>query len=212
MVLGVADAVEDGVAHVDVGRGHVDAGAEDVGAVGELASPHTVKQIEVFFRWTVPMGTLPAGVGQGATVVANLLGSEAVNVGVAVQDELLGVLVQLLKIVGGVVEVLAPVETEPADVGQNGLDVLDILACGVGVVEAHVAPGARELLADSEIKADGLGVADVQIAVGFGRKAGDDAAVVGAGGLIVGDDAADEVGGFIPPGIIGLNGHGYRSL
>ena len=158
------------------------------------------------------MGTLQAGVGQGATVVANLLGSEAVNVGVAVQDKLLGVLVQLLKIVGGVVEVLAPVETEPADVGQNGLDVLDILACGVGVVEAHVAPGARKLLADSEIKADGLGVADVQITVGFGRKAGDDAAIVGAGRLIVGDDAPDEVGGFIPPGIFVLNGHGSSSL
>ena len=42
---------------------------------------------------------------------------------------------------------------------------------GVGVVEAqvaHASVGGR----DAEVQANGLGVADVQVAVGFGREAG----------------------------------------
>ena len=44
----------------------------------------------------------------------------------------------------------------------------------VGVVEAQVALAA-ELVGEAEVQADGLGVADVQVAVGLGRKAGVDA-------------------------------------
>jgi hypothetical protein len=36
-VGGVQDAVEDGIAQVHVARGHVDPGAQDARAVGELA-------------------------------------------------------------------------------------------------------------------------------------------------------------------------------
>src|SRR5579859_1948851 len=47
---------------------------------------------------------------------------------------------------------------------------------------------------DAEIQANGLGVADVQIAVRFGWKAGDDAATVFARLIVRGNDVADEVG------------------
>ena len=103
-------------------------------------------------------------------------------------------LVELGEVVGGVAEPL-PVEAQPADVGHDGIDVLLLFFFRVGVVEAQVGLAA-ELVGQAEVDADGLGVADVQVAVGLGRKAGLDRGVaVLFGAHILGDDVAEEVGG-----------------
>src|SRR5690606_10505969 len=77
----------------------------------------------------------------------------------------------------------------------------------VGVVQAQVADAA-ELRRDAKVQADGLGVADVQVAVGLRREAGLDRRVLAAG-EVVSDDLPDEVladgrsarrGGFIGGG------------
>ena len=114
-----------------------------------------------------------------------------VDIGLAGADQVLGPVVELLEIVGGVIEVLAPVEAEPAHVALDGVDVFLLLLGRVGVVEAQVA-AAAELLRHAEIEADRLGVADMQIAVRLRREAGDDRAVplrvqIGL------DDVADEI-------------------
>src|SRR5262249_43873770 len=90
-------------------------------------------------------------------------------------------------------EVVAPIESEPADVLLDGIDVLDVLLERIGVVEPEVADPA-ELLRDAEVQADALGVADVQVAVRLGGEARDDALVPPAP-QVVRDDVADEVGG-----------------
>ncbi len=102
-----------------------------------------------------------------------------------------GPLVELLEIIGGVVEVRSPVEAEPAHVALDGVDVFLILLHRIGIVEAQMA-AAAELLGDAEIEADRLGVADMEVAVGLGRKAGDHG-VVTLGREIRLDDVADEI-------------------
>ena len=206
-MLGVADAVQHRVAHIEVGGGHVDFGAQDVLTVGKLAGPHPAEQVQVFFGGAVAPGTFPSRLRQSAPVLADFVGGETVHVGVAVQDELLGVPVELLKVVRGVVQVLAPVEAQPLDVGQDGFYVLDVLPRGVGVVEAHMAAGAVVLLAHAKVEADGLGVPDVQVSVGFGRETGYHAAIVGSGGLVVVDDGADKIGGDVPGAVVFVNAH-----
>ena len=90
-------------------------------------------------------------------------------------DQLYGALVELLEVVRRVEEPVVPGEAEPADVGLDRLDVLDVLVDRVRVVEAQVA-GAAEVLRDAEVEADRLGVADVQVAVGLGRETRGDTA------------------------------------
>ena len=131
------------------------------------------------------------GVGERAAVLADLVGGLVVDVGLAAFDEVDGPVVELLEVVGRVVEVLAPVEAEPAHVGLDGVDVLLLLLGRVRVVEAEVA-AAAELLGDAEVEADGLGVADVEVAVGLGREAGDRRRDP-AGRDVGGDDLADEI-------------------
>ena len=103
-------------------------------------------------------------------MLADLVGGEVVDVGFAGLDELEGPLVELAEVVGGVAEAV-PVEAEPADVFLDGVDVLLLFFFGIGVVEAQVG-FAAELVGEAEVEADGLGVADVEIAVGLGWKAG----------------------------------------
>ncbi len=100
------------------------------------------------------------------------------------------------------VEVLAPIEAEPAHVALDRVDIFLLLLGRIGVVEAQVATAA-EFLGDPEIQADRLGVADMEIAVRLRRKPGDDGRV--PLGVQVGlDDVADE----IAPGCGRLgNGH-----
>ena len=102
MVRGVEDAVHDRVAHVEVGRGHVDLRPQGPRAVGELARPHAAEEIEVLFDGAVAIGAVAARRGERAAVLADLVGGEVADVGLAGEDHLLGPLVELVEIVGGV--------------------------------------------------------------------------------------------------------------
>ena len=102
--------------------------------------------------------------------MAYLLLVQVVDVCLALLDEVDCEVVELVEVVGGEVEVLAPVPPEPADVFHDAVDELLLLLGGVGVVEAHVAASAV-LLGQPEIEAHGLGVADVKVAVGLGGEA-----------------------------------------
>src|SRR5439155_14597535 len=179
--------------------GHVDLRAQRFGAVLEFPRPHPPEKVEVLLDRAVPMGRRAAGLRQRAAILADLVAAEIVHIGLARADELLGPLVELLEVVAGVVEVRAPVEAEPADVAHDAVDVLLALLRRVGVVEAQVA-AAAELPGHAEVDGDGLGVADVQVAVGLRRKPRDHLAAEAAGAIVLQDDVADEVAG---PGLVG---------
>ncbi len=188
---GMQDAVEHGIAQVDVAGRHIDLGAQHARTVRELAGAHAAEEVEVLLHAAVAPWAVPARLGERAAVDAHLLLALVVDVGLAGFDQMLGPVVELLEIIGRVIEVLAPVEAEPAHVGLDGVDVLLLLLGGVGVVEAQVATAA-EFLRDAEIQADRLGVADMQVAVGLRRKASDHRLVPAC--IEVGlHDVADEV-------------------
>ncbi len=168
-MAGVEDAVEERIAQVDVTGRHVDLGAEHARSIGKLAGPHAAEEIEVLLDRAVAVGAVLPGLGQRAAARADLVLRLVVHIGEAVANEVLGPFVELLEIVRCVIEMGAPVEAEPAHVLLDGVDVFLRLLGRIGVVEAQVA-AAAELLRHAEIEANGLGVADVKIAVGLGRK------------------------------------------
>ena len=167
------DPVQHGVAQVDVGRGHVDPGPEHPRAVGELTGAHPLEEVQAVRRRPVPVRAVAAGFGERPAMVADLVRRQVVHVRVAVPDQVDRPVVQLLEIVGRVVEVLAPVEAEPAHVRLDGVDVRLLFLLRVRVVEAEVT-AAAELVGDAEVEADRLRVADVQVAVRLRREARDD--------------------------------------
>ncbi len=134
---------------------------------------------------------MPASVKRTA-IRPHLVGGERIDVGRTLFDQALGELVQLFVIVGGVILARVPIESKPAHVFLDRIDVLDVLLDRIGVVEAQIAV-AGELGCDTEVEADRLRMADVQVAVRFRREAGDHPAAVAAGGDVGGYDLSDEI-------------------
>ena len=88
-------------------------------------------------------------------------------------------------------EAPVPVVTEPANILLDSADELLVLLARVGVIEAQERAPAG-LFGNAEVETDRHDVADVQVAVGFGRKTGDDLGVLARRQVVV-DDLADKV-------------------
>ena len=158
-----------------------------------------------------------------------------VDVGVAGFDQVFGGAVHEVEVVAGLVEVgffavgrVVPVKAQPLHGVHDAVDVFGVFLFGVGVVKAQVAHAAV-VARQAEVQADALGVADVQVAVGLGRKARADLGRVGLAGGVVGgvagaaapaaggvgafgqvffDDLAQEVAGFVGFFVGGNRGSG----
>jgi hypothetical protein len=193
-VGGAQDPIEHRVAHIDVAGRHVDLGAQDLVTVGKSAVAHRTQELQVLLDITVAMRARRSRLGQSAAVGPDLLGRQVVDVGIAGLHELFGPFVELLEVVGGVVEMLAPVTAEPAHVLLDRFDVFELLLDRVGVVETEVT-AAAELLGDAKAEEDRLGVTDVEIAVRLRGEAGHDPGVLAARQILA-DDLADEVQSF----------------
>ena len=73
VMLGVQDAVHDGIAQVQVRRRHVDLGPQRARAVGKFAGLHALEQVQVLFDGAVAIRALLAGLGQRAALLANFI-------------------------------------------------------------------------------------------------------------------------------------------
>ena len=107
-MCGVQDAVEHRIAQVDVAGRHVDLGAQHARAVRKLAGAHAAEQVEVLLDAAVAERAVLAGLGQRAAVDAHLVLALVVDIGLAGADQVLGPGVELLEIIGRVIEVLCP--------------------------------------------------------------------------------------------------------
>ena len=66
---------------------------------------------------------------------------------------------------------LRPLETQPFDVVSDGIHIFGILLHRVGVIKTQIGL-ATIFLSDTEVQTDGLGMADMQIAVRFWWESG----------------------------------------
>src|SRR5215831_7226264 len=129
--------------------------------------------------------------GERAPVLANLIGAEVADVSLAGFDQLGGPFIKLLEIVRSVKQPV-PLEAQPLDVFHNGLDIFGLFLGRIGVVEAKIA-FAAEFSGQSEVQADRLCVADVQVSIRLGRKASLHLSPMFARLDVLDNDIADEI-------------------
>ena len=175
----MADAVDRRVAQVDVGRRHVDPCPQNMAAVGKFAGTHPPEDVEILVDAAIPIRAVLAGLGQGAAIGPHLVGRQRIDIGLAAADQVLGELVHPREIVGREELIVAPVESQPPDCIDDRVHVLLLFLGRIGVVEAKVA-GPAELFGQTEIEADRLRMAEVQIPVGLRREPRAHRLVVGA--------------------------------
>ena len=117
------------------------------------------------------MRTVRSCFGQRAARRSHLVAAQVANVGAAFVDELDGPIVQLLEVVGRIDGLVAEIAAQPFHILDDRVNVLRLFLRRVRVVEAQVALPAK-LFRDAEVERNALRVADVQVAVRLGRKAG----------------------------------------
>ena len=173
-MLGVLDTVDGRVTHIHVGAGQVDFSAEGLFALLELACTHPAEEVEVLSRGTVAPRRGTRGLAcVAAAVLAHLVAGQIIDVCLALEDELLGVLIALVEVVAAVEDAAVGVGTQPVQVLDDAVDILLTFTGGVGVVEAEVELAAV-LVCDGPVDINRLGAADVQVAIGLRREAGMD--------------------------------------
>ena len=168
----VIDPVDNWVSHVEVARSEVDLGTESHLSVLKFAGSHSLKQIKAFFDGSVTVGALCRSLCI-ASHVAHLFGSKLADVSETLFDKLNGITVHLLEIIGSIEESVIPVVAEPVDVFLDSLNEFLILFGGVCIIHSEVAETAV-FLGCAEVDLQSFSVADVKIAVRFGRKSGVD--------------------------------------
>ena len=105
---------------------------------------------------------------------------------------MLGPFVQLLEVVTGEQRAFGTVEAKPMHVALDRVDVVDVFFLGVRVVEPQVA-GATEFFGNAEVETNGLGVANVQIAVRLWRKPCLDTLAIRTDFVVVTNEVTDEI-------------------
>ena len=163
------NAVDRRVAQIEVGRRHIDFGAQGAAAIRELPVFHALEQIEVFLRRAAAVRAFAARLCQRATVFAHFIGRQIADIGLAVADELDRIFIALVKVIGAVKDRVR-ICAEPAQILLDRLDELRVLLDGIRVVVAQVEQPVI-FLCDKIIDEDRLCAADMQIAVRLRREA-----------------------------------------
>ena len=187
VMLGVLDTVDGRVTHIHVGAGEVDFSAEGLFAFLELTCTHPAEEVEVLFRGAVAPRRGTGGLAcVAAAVLAHLVAGQVIDICLALEDELLGILIALVEVVAAVEDAAVGGGTQPVQVLDDAVDILLTFTGGVGVVEAEVELAAV-LVCDGPVDIDRLGAADVQVAIGLRREAGMDLADFAFGEVGVND-------------------------
>ena len=117
-----------------------------------LTVAHFAEDAQVFLWAAVAIRRILARFEKRAAIGAHFVGTLFIDVGVTGLDQMFGKLVHPIEIIGRVIEIvfraMLPVKAHPTDAFLDRVNVLR----------------------QSEIQANALGVTDMQIAVGFGRK------------------------------------------
>ena len=191
VVAGVFDAVHDGVTHVHVGRTQVTHGTQYAGTIREFPVFHAFKQIQVLFNGSTAVGTCLRWHGGIAFQRLDFFLGGIVNVGQAFFDQINGIRVQLREVIRSI-KLIVPLGTQPAYVGTNAVDILYIFGDRVRIVKTQVE-FALKTLGNAIIHSDGLGVADMEIAIGLWWETGVNPTSMFAIGNVFFDDLLDKI-------------------
>ena len=190
----VHDAVQHRIAHVHVGRCHVDLCPQHALTLLELTTAHLFKQREVFLNRAITACGMRSRGGEVASLDPHFLGRIVLHISLTGLDQMNRAFVKKTEIIAREIKVITPIESQPTHIPLDALDILGFLLLRIRVIEPQMAfrIGFGILLRNAEIQANRLGVPDVQVAIRLGRKARDRRGMHTAR-KITRNDVADEI-------------------
>ena len=115
MVRCVNDTIDDGIAEVHIGIGHIQLSAKHHATLNSLRSVHLVEQLKTLLYRTVTIRRSHTRCSGCALLFSYLLSSLLINISMSVLYHPNGKVPQLLKIIRSVINI-APLETQPMNI------------------------------------------------------------------------------------------------
>ena len=143
VVVGVQDAVHHRVAHIQIGRGHIDLCPQHTGAVREFARRACAR--------TGPDFPPPTGCDKGCPCPARSSvprysrissGGQIADIGLPSLINCTAYSIELFKIIRGIIQPVLPIKSQPAHILLNGFHIFHLFFGRIGVVEAQIAEAA----------------------------------------------------------------------
>ncbi len=162
-------AVQNRIAHIDVRGGHVDFRAQGFLPVRVLSFLHLLKQPQVLLHAALPVRVVLSRLRQRPAVLAHLIRRQVGHIRLAFFYQLNRAFIHLVEIIGRKEKPFLIIRSQPLHIGLDRLHELALLLGGVRVVKTHIELSAI-LGRQPVIKQYALGMSDMQITVGLGRK------------------------------------------
>ena len=137
-MLNMAYAVHNRVTQIHVRGLHVDFGTQHRLTIAIFTGTHLLKLSQVLFHTALTIRTVFARTIEVAFVLVGLLRGQITNVRFAILNQSNSVVVERIKIIGGVTDVARPLEAEPLHILFDGIDKLLAFLFRVGVIKAQV--------------------------------------------------------------------------
>ncbi len=150
--------------------GHIYLGPEHHRTLLELTVVHTLKQFKVFLYRTIAVRAVLTGFGRRTLLRGNLFARLLIHISLSFTDHPFGKVEKLREIIRSIIKTVFPIISEPMDVPLYCLHIFSVLLLRVSVVKTQIAC-ASELFSRTEVHNESLGMAYVQVSVGFRRKA-----------------------------------------
>ena len=112
----------------------------------ELPILHLAKEGKIFFRTAFTIGTVFSCLAKVTAIDMNVIGTLTINISFAILNQDLCKLIEVIKVVAGVIKMGAPIKPKPFDCIQNTVCVFDIFFDWVGVIKAHIATRTTRLI------------------------------------------------------------------
>ena len=108
--------IDNGISHVDVGRCHIDLGAEYPFSVCTFTIFHALKKLQVLLYASVTVGTVFAGLFQRSAIFTNFIGRQITHISLSFFNQLQCTFIHRVKIVGCKKQSVFPVCSQPFDI------------------------------------------------------------------------------------------------
>ena len=154
------DSIERWVSQINIGRSHVDFGAQNPRAILKLAPLHRHKQCPILADFSTTIRAVFARLSQRTAIFAGLLCTQITDIRLALIDEMQRPVVKLSKVIRCEPDVTAPLISQPLYIGLNRIDEDLAFLLRIGVIKPKVAR-TTVLLGQTKVYRDGLRMTDV---------------------------------------------------
>ena len=133
-MIGMANAVDHGITHHNIGMRHVNLQAQNMLAIFVFTITHLTKDRQIVIRGAFTIRTIFSSLTKVAAISVNVVSTLTINIRFAILNQDFCKLIEAIEVITCVIQMRTPIKAQPFHCIQNTIRVLDIFLNGVGVV------------------------------------------------------------------------------